>query len=51
MAEVLGLVVFSLIVYFFLIVVPTVMEKISSPEFRKSYFSHLASTHIHSYGK
>ena len=51
MLEMLSLVFFGFIVYTFLVIVPTVVEHIGSEEFRKAYFSHLASMHINSYGK
>ena len=51
MLEALGLVCFAIVVYFFLVVVPTVVEKVSSPEFQRAYFDYLGKSSIHSYGK
>ena len=51
MLELLGLVFFGMIVYTSLVVVPTVVEHLSSDEFKSAYFSHLASKFINSYGK
>lgn len=51
MLEMLSLVFFGMVVYTFLVIVPTIVEKISTEEFKHSYFSHLASRSINSYGK
>ncbi|MBQ2984754.1 MAG: hypothetical protein IJD57_08175 [Candidatus Gastranaerophilales bacterium] len=51
MFELFSLVFFGLIVYTFLVVVPTVVERVTSEEFKASYFKHLASRCINSYGK
>ncbi|MBQ8847509.1 MAG: hypothetical protein IJ003_01025 [Candidatus Gastranaerophilales bacterium] len=51
MIEMLSLVFFGLIVYTFLVILPSVVENVASEEFRASYFSHLASRYINSYGK
>ena len=51
MIEMVSLVFFGLIVYTFLVVIPTVVENLTSEEFRASYFAHLASRYINSYGK
>ena len=51
MIEMMSLVFFGLIVYTFLVILPTVVENLASEEFRASYFSHLASRCINSYGK
>ena len=51
MLEMFSLVFFGFIVYTFLVVVPTIVERVASEEFRASYFSHLASKYINSYGK
>ena len=51
MFEMLGLAVFAGVVYLFLVVVPSVVEKLSSEEFKKSYFSHLGDMSVNSYGK
>jgi len=51
MLELFSLVFFGLIVYTFLVIVPSVVENLTSEEFRFSYFSHLASKSINSYGK
>ena len=51
MLELLGLVFFGAIVYTFLVVVPAVVEALTTDEFKCAYFSHLASKYINSYGK
>ena len=51
MLELLGLVIFGVIVYTFLVVVPAVIEALTTEEFKRAYFSHLASKYINSYGK
>ncbi len=51
MLEALGLVVFAGVVYLFLVVVPTVVEKVSSEEFKEAYFNHLGDKSVNSYGK
>ena len=51
MLELLGLVFFGGIVYTFLIVVPAVIEALTTEEFKRAYLSHLASKYINSYGK
>ncbi len=51
MVEMLGLAVFAGVVYLFLVVVPTVVEKVSSEEFKQAYFSHLGDASVNSYGK
>lgn len=51
MLELLSLVFFGLIVYTFLVIVPSVVENMTTEEFRCSYFSYLASKCINSYGK
>ena len=51
MLELLSLVFFGFIVFTFLVVVPAIVERIGSEEFRASYFAHLASRYINSYGK
>ena len=51
MLELFSLVFFGLIVYTSLVIVPTVVENLTSEEFRCAYFSHLASRFINSYGK
>ena len=51
MLELLSLVFFAIIVYTFLVIVPSIIENLSSEEFREAYFSHLASPHVNSYGK
>ena len=48
MLELLGLVFFGLIVYTFLVVLPAVVEALSTDEFKSAYFSHLASKYINS---
>ena len=51
MLELLCLVFFGMIVYTFLVIVPSVVENLTTEEFRCAYFSHLASRYINSYGK
>lgn len=51
MLELLGLVFFGMIVYTFLVVMPTIVEHITTDEFKSAYYSHLASRFINSYGK
>ena len=47
----LGLAVFACVVYLFLVVVPTMVEKFASEEFKEAYFAHLGDTSVNSYGK
>lgn len=49
--EALGLILFAGVVYFFLVVVPSVVERVSSPEFKKAYLGYLSERTIHSFGK
>lgn len=51
MLEMLCLIFFGMLVYTFLVIVPTVVEKFSAEEFKQSYFAHLASPFVNSYGK
>ncbi len=51
MLELISLVFFGLVVYTFLVIVPTIVENLASEEFRASYFKHLASRYVNSYGK
>ncbi|MBR6297704.1 MAG: hypothetical protein IKR34_00505 [Candidatus Gastranaerophilales bacterium] len=51
MLEMISLIVFGLLVYMFLVVVPSIVENVSSEEFKNAYFKHLASKYINSYGK
>ena len=51
MIEMFSLVFFGLVIYTFLIVIPTAIEKFSKEEFKEGYFSHLSSEHVNSYGK
>lgn len=51
MLEMFSLVAFGLVVYTFLIVIPTLVERVMSEEFKEAYFSHLSSPHVNSYGK
>ncbi len=51
MFEILSLIVFAGVFCLFMIVVPTVVEKCSSEEFKKSYMKHLSKAYLHSYGK
>lgn len=51
MLEMFGLIFFGLIVYTFLVIVPTMVERLTSDEFKSAYFRHLASRCVNSYGK
>ena len=51
MLELFSLVFFALIVYTFLVIVPTMVERMGSEEFMASYYRHLASRSINSFGK
>ena len=51
MLELFSLVFFGMVVYTFLVMVPTIVEHIKSDEFKSAYFTHLASRFINSYGK
>lgn len=51
MFEAVGLVFFAGVVYLFLIVVPAVVENLTSEEFRCAYFKHLAKPHVNSFGR
>ena len=51
MIEMLSLVFFGCIVYTFLVIIPTVVERFTVEEFKRAYFLHLASRFINSYGK
>ncbi len=51
MLEMISLVVFGLLIYMFLVVVPSIIENVASEEFQNAYFKHLASRFINSYGK
>lgn len=51
MLEFFSLIFFGLVVYTFLIVIPSVVENLSTEEFRLSYFAHLANKWVNSYGK
>jgi len=47
----LSVILFAGLIYMFLVVVPSIIEKFSSEEFKRAYFSHLAEKSVHSYGK
>ena len=51
MLERFSLVFFGLFVFTFLVIVPSAVERLTSEDFRVSYFAHLASRYINSYGK
>lgn len=51
MFEFLGLIVFSLIVFSCLVVIPSCIETLSNPEFRSAYLAHLGGKHVNTYGK
>ena len=49
--EALSLILFAGFIYFSLVVVPSIVEKVTDPEFKKSYFAYLSKNTIHSFGK
>ena len=49
--EILSVMLFAGLIYMFLVVVPSAIEKFSSEEFKRAYFSHLGERSVHSYGK
>ena len=51
MVEMISLIFFGFIVYACLVVVPSIVEMMSTESFKASYFAHLASKYLHSYGK
>ncbi len=51
MLELFSLVFFGIIVYTFLVIVPTAVEHLAADEFKRAYFSYLASRYLNSYGK
>ena len=51
MLELFSLVFFGMIVYTFLVIMPTIVEHLTTDEFRSSYYSHLASRYLNSYGR
>lgn len=51
MLELFSLIFFGMIVYTFLVVVPTIVEHLSTDEFKSAYFAHLASKYVNSYGR
>ncbi len=51
MLELFSLVFFGFIVYALLVVIPSVVERLTSEEFKSAYFSHLASRYVNSYGR
>ena len=51
MLELLSLVFFGMIVYTFLVILPSIVEHLSADEFKSAYFKHLASRYLNSYGK
>lgn len=51
MLEMLSVMFFGLIVYTFLVVIPTLVEKFSSQEFREAYFANLSSKHVNTFGR
>lgn len=51
MIEMLSLVFFGVVIYTVLIVIPTMVERVTSDEFKEAYFGHLSSKHVNSYGK
>ena len=51
MFEALSLIIFAGVMYFCLVIAPTVVELVGSEEFKKSYLKHLSSEHVTSFGK
>ncbi len=51
MFEAISLVIFAGVMYFCLVVAPTIVEFCGSDEFKKSYLAHLASEHLTTFGK
>ena len=51
MLELFSLVFFGMIVYTFLVVMPTIVEHLTTDEFRSAYYSHRASKYLNSYGR
>ena len=51
MLELLGLVFFGMVVYTFLVIIPTTVEMFATDEFKRAYFSYLAAKSVNSYGK
>jgi len=51
MLEMFCLIFFGIIVYTFLVIIPSIVEHVSTEEFKASYFYYLASRYINSYGK
>ncbi len=51
MFEVINLICFAFVCYLLLIGIPSIVEKVSSEEFKNAYMKNLAKTDLHSYGK
>ncbi len=51
MFDVISLVCFAFVCYLLLIGIPSIVEKVSSEEFKNAYLKNLAKTDLHSYGK
>ena len=51
MLELFSLMFFGFIVYTVLVIIPSVVERLTSEEFRCAYFAHLASRWVNSYGR
>ncbi len=51
MFEALSLIIFAGVMYFCLVLAPTIVEIVGSEEFKKSYLKHLSSEHIATLGK
>lgn len=51
MFEALSLIIFAGVMYFCLVLAPTIIETVGSEEFKKSYLKHLSGEHVNSYGK
>ncbi|HIS53693.1 TPA: hypothetical protein IAA82_01920 [Candidatus Galligastranaerophilus gallistercoris] len=51
MFEAISLVIFAGVIYFCLVLAPSMVEFFGSEQFKKSYFNHLANENLTSYGK
>jgi len=51
MFEVFSLILFAGVCYLLLIGVPSIIEKVTSEEFKNAYMKNLGKTDLHSYGK
>ena len=51
MFEALSLIIFAGVMYFCLVLAPSIVEFFGSEEFKKSYLKHLSSEHLTTFGK